>query len=619
MSAISHDLFRKATHATIRALNGRREGRTPNQTLPASPAEEAQLAAELARDSEDGLTEEQKKKIRGKADALALFQRHHNPDLHPAFAEIEAQTTFDSMEQARCESWGGRYMAGVRANLAASLTERCTMLGIADMQKREDMPAALALELLLREAFSAVTNQPGTSLPQSRALDAWRDFLPQEARQALADMARQQHHQGRFAQSGRNVLELCGLTETAGKDESDTPPSLEDETTENTEDEQKNSNNGEDEAGDEPENNDISQDSPQETDGQASRESLSSDEMEALLAEGERGDEQEAGPSDRAEERDMAKCCAPAYNIYTTEFDEAVQASELCDSDELDMLREQLDHRLEQTQGFVSRLAHRLQRRLMAQQQRKWFFDQEEGLLDAARLPRIISNPSLPLSYRREAEAEFRNTVVTLLIDNSGSMRGRPITTAALCGDIMARTLERCGVKVEVLGFTTRAWKGGQSRVKWSQNGRAPNPGRLNDLRHIIYKPADMPWRRARRNLGLMLREGLLKENIDGEALLWAWKRLKNRQEHRRILMVISDGAPVDDSTSSANHPDYLDQHLRQVISEVEADKSGELLAIGIGHDVTRYYANSVTISSADDLGDTMIAQLTALFAPARR
>jgi cobaltochelatase CobT len=265
-------------------------------------------------------------------------------------------------------------------------------------------------------------------------------------------------------------------------------------------------------------------------------------------------------------------------------------------------------------QNVVTRLANRLQRRLMAQQARSWDFDQEEGLLDAARLARVVVSPGHSLSYKIERDTEFRDTVVSLLIDNSGSMRGRPIAIAAICGDILARTLERCGVSTEILGFTTRGWKGGQSREAWLTDGRPPNPGRLNDLRHIVYKRADEPYRRSRRNLGLMMREGLLKENIDGEALLWAHNRLVARPEERRILMVISDGAPVDDSTASANGGSYLERHLRQVIDWIEKRSTVELIAIGIGHDVTRYYNRAVTIMDADQLAGAMVEQLAQLF-----
>ena len=300
-------------------------------------------------------------------------------------------------------------------------------------------------------------------------------------------------------------------------------------------------------------------------------------------------------------------------NVYTR-FDEIVSSEELCDEEELSRLRAYLDQQMGGLSNVVTRLANRLQRRLLAQQARSWDFDQEEGLLDAARLARVVVSPAHSLSYKIERDTEFRDTVVSLLIDNSGSMRGRPIAIAAICADILARTLERCGVGTEILGFTTRGWKGGQSREAWLSANRPPNPGRLNDLRHIVYKRADEPYRRARRNLGLMMREGLLKENIDGEALLWAHNRLIGRAEERRILMVISDGAPVDDSTASANGGNYLEKHLRQVIESIERKSPVELIAIGIGHDVTRYYERAVTIMDADQLAGAMVDQLAMLF-----
>jgi cobaltochelatase CobT len=348
---------------------------------------------------------------------------------------------------------------------------------------------------------------------------------------------------------------------------------------------------------------------PESMGEQAPEDGEDADDEQDMEAE---GDDRPGGPQQRREPP-VADDRA-AYRPFTRQFDEEVTADDLCDAEELARLRQQLDQQLQHLQGVVSKLANRLQRRLLAQQTRAWEFDLEEGMLDAGRLARIIVNPLLSLSYKRERETDFRDTVVTLLIDNSGSMRGRPITVAAMCGDILARTLERCAVKVEILGFTTRAWKGGSSRERWVQEGKPRNPGRLNDLRHIIYKPADAPWRRARKNLGLMLREGLLKENIDGEALLWAYRRLTSRPEHRRILMVISDGAPVDDSTLSVNPGNYLERHLREVIREIESRNQVELIAIGIGHDVTRYYKRAVTIVDAEELGGTMMKKLAELF-----
>jgi cobaltochelatase CobT len=350
--------------------------------------------------------------------------------------------------------------------------------------------------------------------------------------------------------------------------------------------------------------------SPEETEGEGAEDETG--EQEADAPADADADDSPAGPQARRERPDDE--AGRQYRAYARQFDEEVAAEDLCDADELSRLRQQLDQQLQHLQGVVSRLANRLQRRLMAQQTRAWEFDLEEGMLDAGRLARVVVNPMQSLSYKRERDMEFRDTAVTLLIDNSGSMRGRPITVAAMCGDILARTLERCAVKVEILGFTTRAWKGGQSRETWVHDGKPRNPGRLNDLRHIIYKSADAPWRRSRKNLGLMLREGLLKENIDGEALLWAYRRLMSRPEHRRILMVISDGAPVDDSTLSVNPGNCLERHLRDVIRDIEGRNYVELIAIGIGHDVTRYYRRAVTIVDAEELGGTMMKKLSELF-----
>ncbi|GBQ04679.1 cobaltochelatase CobT-related protein [Saccharibacter floricola] len=597
-----HEPFRKATFATLRALSGAQEG-----------GEKPDFSAL----NNDELSPQAQTIIRSDVDAKALYQRYHNPELAPAIADREAQRVFDAVEHARCEVYGARHMAGVRANLLDRLTRHCTALRVDDMTKREDMPAPLALELLTRQTLDPTTY---ASLDHNAALQQWRQSLSPQAQQALKDMAHQQGDQKEFSQASQHFIEACGLHHTTAEQQENVQPPTGDNANPDPQKEESPSPEG-DEEGEEGATDEESGELSQEGSQGGMSENPDSDEMEALPTSDDQGEEEAAGPSSSPTSSEGSEHEEP-YHVFTQEFDEEIYASDLCDPEELEVLRDTLDEQLEQTQEFVSRLAHRLQRRLMAQQQRHWFFDQEEGILDSARLPRIISNPALPLSYKREGDTEFRDTVVTLLVDNSGSMRGRPIATAAICGDILARTLERCGVKVEVLGFTTRTWKGGQSRVKWLQEDRPPQPGRLNDLRHIIYKSADMPWRRARRNIGLMLREGLLKENIDGEALLWAWKRLKHRPEHRRILMVISDGAPVDDSTSTANSPDYLDQHLHRVIAQLESDKSAELLAIGIGHDVTRYYQDSVTIGSAEDLGDTMVSQLTTLlssYAHARR
>jgi len=544
-------------------------------------------------------------KLRGQADALALRLRHHDDAVHAARmpARREAKDAYDALEQARVEVVGGRYMSGVAANLRAKLTEECEAEGYDRMTRKDQLPIAQALALLAREKMSG----EASPLPVQRVLGQWRDGLGENADRALAEMGGALDDQNAFARAARKLLAAMDLAEA----ETDAEP---DDNTDDNEDggeqsgQQDNSQEGEGQSQSEAESMLGAQ--PEEMEGEAAEDDgTDQSEEDAAAAEGE---DRPGGPQPRRE-RAMPDS-EHIYRAYTRNFDEEVSAEDLCDADELARLRQQLDQQLQHLQGVISKLANRLQRRLLAQQTRAWEFDLEEGMLDAGRLSRVVVNPMQALSYKRELDTEFRDTVVTLLIDNSGSMRGRPITVAAMCGDILARTLERCAVKTEVLGFTTRAWKGGQSRERWVQDGKPRNPGRLNDLRHIVYKAADAPWRRARKNLGLMLREGLLKENIDGEALLWAYRRLLARSEHRRILMVISDGAPVDDSTLSVNPGNYLEKHLREVIRDVEGRELVELIAIGIGHDVTRYYRRAVTIVDAEELGGTMMKKLTELF-----
>jgi cobaltochelatase CobT len=471
------------------------------------------------------------------------------------------------------------------------------------MTRKDQMPTAAALALIARERMS------GTAAPEAaeRVLELWRSTLCPGAELALAEMVRYQDDQGRFARAARKLLAALDLAEAEADADQE---STEDEATEEGVDsgQQDNSEDGEGQSPAESES--MLGAHPEQLEGAvAEDEEAETSDDEAAAADGE---DRPAGPQQRRD-RGLVEPSI-AYRAYSREFDEEIAAEDLCDLDELGRLRQQLDQQLQHLHGVISKLANRLQRRLLAQQTRAWDFDLEEGLLDSGRLSRVVVNPMHALSYKRERDTEFRDTIVTLLLDNSGSMRGRPITVAAMCGDILARTLERCAVKVELLGFTTRAWKGGQSRERWVQDGKPRNPGRLNDLRHIIYKAADAPWRRARKNLGLMLREGLLKENIDGEALLWAYRRLVVRPEHRRILMVISDGAPVDDSTLSVNPGNYLEKHLREVIRDIESRDLVELIAIGIGHDVTRYYRRAVTIVDADELGGTMMQKLAELF-----
>ncbi|MBI3676115.1 MAG: cobaltochelatase subunit CobT [Proteobacteria bacterium] len=544
--------------------------------------------------------------VRGQGDAYALRLAYHEDKVHDQFRpqSADAAAIFEAAETARVESIGAIAMKGVAGNLAASIEARCNARGMAKAKDRSEAPLADALGLIVREKLT------GEAPPESarKAVELWRPWIEERAGKDLAKLENTMRDQKAFAKLTRTILRDLEFGEDLA-DEAD---------------------------GDSEESGDP--DAQPEEGGDTSEANPDSEISEAEMseAEGEEGEEtaaemqaeQTADPSDAQEAEEGMKPWRPeqpfshaddwGYKIHTTQFDEEVTAPDLCDAEELARLRSFLDQQLSSMQGVVSRLANKLQRLLMAQQNRTWEFDLEEGLLDTARLPRIIIDPMHSLSFKREKDMTFRDTMVTLLLDNSGSMRGRPIMVAAMCADILARTLERCAVKTEILGFTTRAWKGGQSREKWIADGKPPHPGRLNDLRHIVYKAADEPWRRARRNLGLMMREGLLKENIDGEALMWAHNRTIARSEQRKILMVISDGAPVDDSTLSVNAGNYLEKHLRKVIEEIEERSSVELTAIGIGHDVTRYYRKAVTIVDAEQLGGAMTEQLISLFAEER-
>ncbi|MBV8401113.1 MAG: cobaltochelatase subunit CobT [Acetobacteraceae bacterium] len=545
-------------------------------------------------------------KLRGSADAIALRLRHHNDAIHAARSpgDREAKDVYDALEQARVEIYGSRHMKGVAANLQAKLAEECESEGYDRMTRKDQLPIAAALSLLAREQMSG----EASPVPARLILDLWRNTLGDSADAALAELAHAQNDQEAFARAARKLLAALDLAEAEA--EAEAQPQESEQGNEGGEQSGAQDNAQEGEGQSQPDSDAMLGAQPERMDAEASDdEGSETPEDEHIAGEGE---DRPGGPPPRRD-RELPDS-GLTYRAYTRAFDEEVGAEDLCDPDELGRLRHQLDQQLQHLQGVISKLANRLQRRLLAQQTRAWEFDLEEGLLDAGRLSRVVVNPLQALSYKRERDTEFRDTVVTLLIDNSGSMRGRPITVAAMCGDILARTLERCAVKVEVLGFTTRAWKGGQSRERWVQDGKPRHPGRLNDLRHIVYKAADAPWRRARKNLGLMLREGLLKENIDGEALLWAYRRLLSRPEHRRILMVISDGAPVDDSTLSVNPGNYLEKHLREVIRDIESRDSVELIAIGIGHDVTRYYRRAVTIVDAEELGGTMMQKLSELF-----
>ncbi len=555
------------------------------------------------------MTRQEVMQARGEADAFGLRVRYHDEGTHARYAPTGevARAIFDAVEEARFEARGAHAMPGVGDNLDVRLDEQCRKRGYADITSATDAPLAVAAGFLVREIVS------GRPLPEGakNVLDLWRGFLEDKAKDSIARLNECADDQTRFARLARNLISDLGYGDQLGE----SPDEMTPDTEEGEEDEaEEKDSEGEDKAGDEQEQEYVPDDSRSESMDDSALQSVI-DDMEEDDADAEfELDEDGAEPPMMYPPLEHVSDADPGYAVFTTKHDEVIHAEELCDQEELERLRGYLDKQLEPLKGAVSRLANRLMRRLQAQQNRAWDFDLEEGMLDAGRLARVVANPLTPLSFKMERDTEFRDTIVTLLIDNSGSMRGRPITIAAICADVLARTLERCQVKVEILGFTTKAWKGGQSREDWLQAGRQPKPGRLNDLRHIIYKGADAPWRRARRNLGLMMREGLLKENIDGEALEWAARRLAHRPEQRRILMVISDGAPVDDSTLSANQSNYLELHLRDVIAMLEKRKQVELVAIGIGHDVTRYYQRAVTITDVEQLAGAMTEQLAALF-----
>jgi cobaltochelatase CobT len=547
--------------------------------------------------------------VRGHADAIALRMACHDPSVHRRLIPggQQARAVFEAVEQARVEAIGARRMHGVATNLAAMLDDKFHRGKFDEVTDRADAPIEEAVAMMVRERLTGLPPPPAGK----RLVDLWRPWIEGRAGRDLDKLEKLVDNQRGFGDAVHDLLDSLDMGDERSREDDD------EDSEESQNDEGRKDEEGQD--GEASESEDLQRMSLDEA--EASTEELPEDASEALDApSAEMPDDSEMGDADNAAEpwrprqRGQNEPRGPDYRPFTPKFDETVGAEDLCEPEELDRLRSYLDKQLAHLQGVVARLANRLQRRLMAQQNRSWEFDLEEGVLDPARLSRIVIDPLHPLSFKREKDTNFRDTVVTLLLDNSGSMRGRPITVAATCADILARTLERCGVKVEILGFTTRAWKGGQSREAWLAAGKPPNPGRLNDLRHIIYKSADAPWRRARKNLGLMMREGLLKENIDGEALDWAHKRLLARTEQRRILMMISDGAPVDDSTLSVNAGNYLERHLRWVIEEIETRSPIELIAIGIGHDVTRYYRRAVTIVDAEELGGAMTEKLAELF-----
>lgn len=543
-------------------------------------------------------------KNRGLADAFALKLAHHDEEFHEKLrpSESNEREMFEVAETARFEAIGSNAMDGVAENLKSLIVKRCADYDPKESPSEDGPPPALAVGLLIQEYLT------GRPLPieARRIADKWRERVSGNAKETLDLLASQIEDQKAYAETMKDFIceLLSGSTSTEELNEEEENESAESPNDANNE--------GEEE----------SEGVMQPADTQEYDDTVEEDENVELDADiniGDSGEDEEDSDSGKSPLLPDSKTRIEPdfqYKVYSHANDELLHATELCEPEELTRLRKYIDHHLDSMHGVVSRLANRLQRLLLAQQNRWWAFDLEEGVLDTSRLTRVITDPTVPLSFKQEEDSDFQDTVVTILLDNSGSMRGRPIMIAALCADILARTLERCRVQVEILGFTTKAWKGGDTRKDWIKGGKPPRPGRLNDLRHIIYKSADAPWRRSRKNLGLMMKEGLLKENIDGEALLWAHERLLARAEQRRILMVISDGAPVDDSTLSANMPNYLEQHLSKVIKYIEKESGVELLAIGIGHDVTRHYERAVTLLDAEQLGGAMIEQLAQLFDP---
>jgi cobaltochelatase CobT len=596
------DIFRRVLAGAARAI-----AHDPEVEV-AFASEVAPATGKTARVPSPGPALEPKlvAEARGAADSAALRLRYHDVRIHARNApvDIDARAVFDALETARVEALGARSMGGVRDNLRHLTEARVRSDAIVRARDAEEVPLSTAVGLIARERLTG-ESPPAAAAEGLKLVAPW---IEEKAAAELDALGLTLDDQAAFAKLSRRLLEDLDLA--AADDVAEEEP-------EESGDEAEGEQGGSDESAEEG-------DEGQPGGGDVE---MRGEESEDQNTEGDSTQEMEAGDEEAAPGDDLSESlfAAPGrrnwdlspptdYKAFTTRFDEIVESEELCDEEELLRLRAYLDQQMGGLSNVVTRLANRLQRRLLAQQARSWDFDQEEGLLDAARLARVVVSPGHSLSYKVERDTEFRDTVVSLLIDNSGSMRGRPIAIAAICADILTRTLERCGVATEILGFTTRGWKGGQSREGWLAAGRPPNPGRLNDLRHIVYKRGDEPYRHARRNLGLMMREGLLKENIDGEALLWAHNRLIARPEERRILMVISDGAPVDDSTASANGGTYLERHLRQVIEWIEKRSTVELIAIGIGHDVTRYYSRAVTIMDAEQLAGAMVEQLARLF-----
>ena len=588
------EVFKQAVTSTMRAISG-------NEELNVSFGRgKAYIQGNRARVPlpDEGLSEDQLAVLRGTSDQFALRMRFHDEMSHRRFRPETgiAQELFDCVEDARVAGIGSYLMRGVENNLNAQLEDRCVAQGMQKLQHQTEAPLGEAVGFLIRERL-------GIELPETaqHVLGLWREHIEQNIGDHLDGLDQSMYNQAAFRELAHQLISDLGLSQDWGEENADGE----------SEDQEAEEQEMEADAGDEASDQDAGADGDM-SDAIEGEMPADMDAMDMAEAEGEQ--DEAGGPPDMNIDPNWMRPKESQYKSFTDQFDETIFADELCEPAELDRLRGVLDKHLQNSQIVISKLANRLQRKLMAQQNRTWEFDLEEGQLDTSRLPNIIMDPFSPLAFKQEKDTKFRDTVVSLLIDSSGSMRGRSITIAAMCADILGRTLERCAVKVEILGFTTRAWRGGQSRELWLQQGKPPQPGRLNDLRHLIYKAADMPWRRARRSLGLMMREELLKENIDGEALLWAHNRIVGRPEDRKILMVISDGLPVDNSTLLVNPSNYLEQHLKYAIDRIENHSPVELVAIGIGHDVTHHYRRAVTITDAEQLGDAMTEQLVDLF-----
>ncbi len=599
------DPFKKALAEATKVMANDPELSVSYTVDPSGLSGEAMRLPQVSR----RMSREEVMLARGTADALAMHRRYHNAQTHARYAPAGdlAREIYESLETARCEAMGARDMPGTAGNIDAKISHDALRKGYDQVKDATDVPLSVAAGYLVRHLAT------GRDLPDAaqNVMDLWRNQIESKAGVTLEELLESLSDQGEFAKMTRKIISDLGYGDQLGEDPDELDDEAQDQAEEGADQEQEPDSTGQDDQGEDEADATPEQSQEQQQDSAQAQVSMED------LADQEQGEEVEMPEGEAPLEPPAPQPISdadPDYKAYDTEFDEIIGAEDLADPAELERLRAYLDQQLEPLKGAVSRLANKLQRRLQAQQNRSWEFDLEEGILDAGRLARVVSNPTTPLSFKVEKDTEFRDTVVTLLLDNSGSMRGRPISIAAICADVLARTLERCNVKVEILGFTTRAWKGGQSREKWLNDGREQQPGRVNDLRHIIYKSADAPWRRTRPNLGLMMKEGLLKENIDGEALEWAHRRLAGRHEARKILMVISDGAPVDDSTLSVNPANYLEKHLRDVIAMVEKRKLVELLAIGIGHDVTRYYDRAVTITDVEQLAGAMTEQLASLF-----